>query len=89
MTVFHTGFPDFKVTIDNAVLKDNKAIVNWTVTGTHTGEFMGNDATGKAIKTHGLSIWHFNEEGKATMEDAYYDNLQLYTQLGITPPSGS
>lgn len=89
MTVFHTGFPDFKVVMDNVAVQGNAAYVNWTVNGTHTGEFMGNEATGKAITTHGMSVWHFNEEGKAVQEDAFYDNLQIYAQLGIAPPSGS
>ena len=89
MTVFHTGFPDFKVGIDKVAMEGNAAYVNWTVTGTHTGEFMGNKPTGKKITTHGMSVWHFNDEGMAVQEDAFYDNLLLYSQLGIDPPSGS
>ena len=89
MTVFHTGFPDFKVVADNVAIEGNSAYVYWTVTGTHTGDFMGNEPTGKVIKTHGMSVWHFNEEGNAMQEDAFYDNLRIYEQLGIAPPAGS
>ncbi len=89
MTVFHGGFPDFSVAVDNVSYAGNTAYVNWTVTGTHTGEFMGNAPTGKKITTHGISVWHFNAEGKAMQEDAFYDNMQLYAQLGISPPTGS
>jgi len=89
MDVFHTAFPDFTVTIDDYAIKDGKSYVNWTVTGTNTGEFMGNAPTGKKIETHGVSIWTFDADGKAVQEDAFYDNMELYSQLGYTvsPPS--
>ncbi len=88
MGVFHTAFPDFKVAINDYFVKDGKAHLNWTVTGTNTGVFMENAATGKKIRTHGYSILTFNTEGKGTREDAFFDNMELYTQLGYTvsPP---
>lgn len=90
MDVFHTAFPDFNVTIDSSTLQDGKAYVNWTVTGTNTGEFMGNAPTGKAVETHGMSVWTFDADGIAVREDAYFDNMELYNQLGYTvsPPQG-
>lgn len=86
MNTFVTAFPDFKVTIDNAAINGNKVYLNWTVTGTHNGVFMGNAPTGKKMKSHGFSIWTTNNDGKFIREDAYYDNLVLYNQLGIKPP---
>ena len=90
MDVFHTAFPDFNVAIDNYLIQDGKSYVNWTVTGTNTGEFMGNAPTGKKVETHGVSIWTFDADGKAVQEDAFYDNMELYSQLGysVSPPSG-
>ncbi|MBT8204105.1 MAG: ester cyclase [Eudoraea sp.] len=90
MDVFHTAFPDFHVTIDNSVIKDGKSYINWTCTGTNTGEFMGNPPTGKKIVTHGVSIWTFDANGIVLQEDAFYDNGELYNQLGYTvsPPEG-
>lgn len=89
MQLFQTGFPDFKVTINSTALKDNKAEVCWTVTGTNTGKLGDAKATGKRIKTKGLSVWIFNKDGKAIQEDAFYDNLAFYQQLGysLTPPN--
>ena len=90
MDVFHTAFPDFNVAIDSYVIKDGKSYINWTCTGTNTGEFMGNPPTGKSIETHGISVWTFDANGIAIQEDAYYDNMELYNQLGytISPPQG-
>ena len=86
MNTFVTGFPDFTVKLNNYDFKGNKLYIDWTVTGTHNGDFMGNAPTGKKIKTHGFSVWSMNKEGKFTREDAYYDNLDLFNQLGIAPP---
>ena len=87
MDLYHSAFPDFKVAIDNTVIMGNTAYINWTVTGTNTGEFMGNPAVNKKIKTHGLSVWTFNKEGKGIQENAFSDNLEVYKQLGYTMPT--
>ncbi len=86
MTLFHTAFPDLKVTIDNTVIKGNKAYIDWTLIGINTGKFNGNAATNKKIKIYGFSVLSFNEKGKETKDDAYFDNLVLYQQLGYTMP---
>lgn len=84
MDVFFTGFPDFKVALDDYKFMGNKVMISWTCTGTNTGIFQGK-TTNKPITTHGMSIWTFEKDGKASREDAYYDNLTLFQQLGFTP----
>jgi hypothetical protein len=84
MDVFFTGFPDFKVSLDNYQIMGNKVLINWTCTGTNTGDFQGK-TTNKPITTHGMSLWTFDENGKASREDANYDNLTLFQQLGYMP----
>jgi predicted ester cyclase len=86
MDVYHGAFPDFTVKIDKTVINGNKVYMNWTCTGTNTGNFMENQPTNKKIKTHGFSVWTFNKDGKAIQEDAFYDNLVVFNQLGLTPP---
>lgn len=87
MDLYHNAFPDFKVAINKTVITGNTAYVDWTVTGTNTGEFMGNPAVNKKIKTNGLSVWTFNPEGMAVQENAFSDNLEVYKQLGYTMPT--
>ena len=84
MDVFFGGFPDFKVTLDDYKILGNKAIINWTCTGTNTGDFQGK-TTNKPITTHGISVWTIEKDGRASREDAYYDNLTLFQQLGYMP----
>jgi predicted ester cyclase len=86
MDVYHGAFPDFTVKIDKSEIIGNMAYVNWTCTGTNTGKFMENDPTNKKIKTHGFSVWTFDAQGKSVREDAFYDNLVVFNQLGLTPP---
>jgi len=85
MDVYHGAFPDFTVKIDKTLINGNKAYLNWTCTGTNTGNFMENPPTNKKIKTHGFSVWTFDKDGKAIQEDAFYDNMVVLNQLGITP----
>lgn len=86
MDIYHGAFPDFQVAIDKTVIDGNTAYLNWTCTGTNSGNFLENDPTRKKIKTHGFSTWVFDKNGKAIQEDAFYDNLVVFNQLGIVPP---
>ena len=87
MTSFFTGFPDFKIVLEDSEIKDNKAIITWRSLGTNTGEFLGNAPTNKKVNVLGMSVWTFNEDGKAVQEDAFYDNQTLFNQLGIPAPT--
>ena len=82
MTAFFTGFPDFKVILEDTQINGNKAIITWRCKGTNKGEFLGNPATNKKINVQGMSVWTFNGEGKAVQEDAFFDNLIMFQQLG-------
>ena len=86
MTSFFTGFPDFKVILEDSKINGNKAIITWRCTGTNKGEFLGNPPTNKKINIQGMSVWTFNKDGKAIQEDAFFDNLTMYNQLGLTSP---
>ena len=86
MTSFFTGFSDFKVTLEDTKINSNKAIITWRCTGTHNGEFLGNAPTNKKINMLGMSVWTFNKDGLEVEEDAFFDNLIMFNQLGITPP---
>lgn len=86
MDLYHTGFPDFKVRLDNTDIHGNTVYINWTVTGTNTGKFMDNPPTNKKIDIPGFSVWTFNSDGMAVKEDAFSDNLALYQQLGLPVP---
>ncbi|MDU8886955.1 ester cyclase [Yeosuana sp. MJ-SS3] len=85
MSVFFTGFPDFKITNPHrSPIFNNTIFVHWEMTGTNTGEFAGSPPTGKKVKISGLSRLHFNGDGKLDEENVFYDQLNLMQQLGKT-----
>lgn len=87
MDLYHNAFNDFTVTLNNSNTKGNKTYISWIISGTNTGEFMGNPATNKKINVPGVSIWTFNGDGKAVQEEAYADNLAIFQQLGYSAPA--
>ena len=62
---FHHGFSDISVQIHEIFGEGNKVCVRKTITGTHTGEFMGKQATGKKIVMNILDI-EVLKDGKIT-----------------------
>ena len=85
MKPLFTGFPDLNITIlHKSCFWDGNVALHWQMTGTNTGAFNGIPASGNKVKITGLSHIGFNNEGKIAMEDVYYDNLSLMTQIGKT-----
>ncbi|MFC4535741.1 ester cyclase [Sphaerisporangium dianthi] len=85
---FFRGFPDFHLTAwFEAADCDNPAITEWTVTGTHEGPLLLPDgrelqATGRRV-IYRATCSSFVENGKITTHREYYDQLELYSQLGF------
>ncbi|MBP2702219.1 ester cyclase [Microbispora sp. RL4-1S] len=85
---FFKGFPDLRLTVwYEATGTDNPLVVEWTGTGTHTGPFLLPDgqvleATGRRIALRGTCA-SFVENGKIATHREYFDQLELYTQLGL------
>ncbi|MBC6458748.1 ester cyclase [Actinomadura sp. HBU206391] len=82
------GFPDLHLTpwfeLGDC---DNPAVTEWTMTGTHTGPFLlpdGRvlDGTGRRI-TLRSTCSTFVEDGKIKTHREYFDQLELYSQLGF------
>ena len=84
MNVFFTGFPDLEVILNNTIVKGNQTFTQWTALGTNTGIFGETAATGKKVKFSGYSVGYYNDEGKYTGEEVYYNELELLQQLGYT-----
>jgi steroid delta-isomerase-like uncharacterized protein len=85
--MYFSAFPDLKVTSDFQLAEGDKVVMRWTATGTHTGELMGIPATGKQIKTTGISIARV-AGGKIVEEWNESDQMDLMQQLGVVPAPG-
>lgn len=89
MKLFRTAIPDMTFTHEIVAVTGNKTLTKWTAKGTNTGMFGDQPATGKASTTHGFTILTYNDEGKATSEEAYMDQLSYLQAWGytVTPPT--
>ena len=84
MQTLLTAFPDIVITIDQELADEDCAILRWTGTGTHGGEFQGVAATGKRFNITGHSVYQC-ADGKMIVERTIWDAMGLLKQLGIIP----
>ena len=85
VTSARTAFPDIQFTIDDTSASKDKVTVEWTVSGTHQGEYMGVAATGKKATFSGISVVTFSG-GKIAKTSVVWDSLDFWRQLGVDPP---
>jgi len=81
-TAYQTALPDLHVKIDDLVCTDTKAVMLFTLSGTHNNELMGIPATGNQVRIHGMTCSHFDNE-KIIEEWEILDQLSLFQQLDI------
>jgi steroid delta-isomerase-like uncharacterized protein len=81
---FRSAYPDGKLTIDQQWEDGDYVISKWTGTGTHQGELMGIQATGKQVTVTGITISQVSG-GKITEEWTVWDTLGMLQQLGAVP----
>lgn len=79
---FHEGFSDVEVTTEELIAEGNTVVNHWTFTATHTGEYVGIEATGSEIQFSGISIIDL-EDGKIVEDRAIMDVSGLMQQLGV------
>ena len=82
--MFYTGFPDIYHTIDDVIGEGDKAVVRFTLRGSHTGDFMGIPATGRPIEVSAIAMLTF-VDGKVAQLNAQFDQLGMMQQLGVIP----
>lgn len=80
------ALPDMRVHVDHAVAEGDFVHVMWTAAGTNTQPGMGLPATGKHVRTTGMTLFRFHA-GKIAEEWSVFDMLSVLTQLGLYPPA--
>jgi steroid delta-isomerase-like uncharacterized protein len=79
------GVPDLTVTVEDQLADGDKVATRWTAHGTHDGELMGLDPTGRTATVTGITI-HRIEDGRQIVEGwTNWDMLGLLHQLGAAP----
>ncbi len=83
------AWPDFKVGFSRVWQKGNVQVIEWVVTGTNTGEFMGKKATGRPTGVAGVSVVTLNEDGLIKEDRRYFDMMTTNSQLDPKAAAGS
>jgi len=85
VSAIRSAFPGVHFTVDDVLADADKVVARFTMTGTHTGDFMGIPATNKAIVVTGIDIVRFAEDGKAVEHWHEWSGMELLQQLGVLP----
>jgi steroid delta-isomerase-like uncharacterized protein len=75
------AFPDLKMMIQDQIAEGDKVVNRVLVRGTHKGEYMGIQGSGKTIEIGGIDILRM-VDGKAAERWGYFDDVTLMQQLG-------
>ncbi len=75
---------EFRVSVDDLIAEEGKAVKRWTASGVHGGALAGIPATGRRVAFSGVSVYRM--AGDRIAESWYlYDLLGLLQQVGAIP----
>jgi steroid delta-isomerase-like uncharacterized protein len=81
---FRTGFPDIRFAVETIIVQGDDAAARWTLAGTHTGNFVGLEPTGRSVIVPGILMLRF--EGDRIVEGwSGFDAMDMMQQLGAVP----
>jgi steroid delta-isomerase-like uncharacterized protein len=78
--------PDLRFELTSWSATDHNAAIEWTMSGTHKGDFPGLPATGKRFSVRGSSIFELTA-GKIRRESDYWDAATFMKQVGLGTPA--
>jgi steroid delta-isomerase-like uncharacterized protein len=79
----HRAYPDLHITVEDVIEEDDKVVGRNTVTGTHQGEYMGLEPTGKSVTYNEIFIFRF-AGGRIVETWGVVDVFSQLKQLGVT-----
>jgi len=87
--MYRTAYPDSHIELGEMIAEGDLVAAPWTGTGTHTGELLGIDPTGRSVTISGIVIDRVRD-GQIVESWANYDVLGMLLQLGALPaPAGA
>jgi predicted ester cyclase len=78
--MFHAAFPDLTVRIDELVAEADKVAVATTMAGTHLGELLGREPTGRRVSVTGVDMVRIRD-GVIVEHRGLTDMVGLWRQL--------
>jgi predicted ester cyclase len=83
--LFRSAFPDLHVTSEDIFSEGDKVAYRWTGRGTHKGELLGIEPTGKEVTFRGIDVLR-SAGGKVVERWSEYNALEAMQQMGVLPP---
>ena len=80
---FYEAFPDYHVKNDIVVAEGEWISATGFLTGTHSGTYLGVEATGKSIKMQFSDFWTI-KDGKFLDNYVMVDNHGVFEQMGLS-----
>ena len=81
------AFPDYAGTTDEMIAEGDIVVARYTVTGTHSGEYHGIEATGHTVEWSGMAMYRIEDDEIAEIW-LEADRLGLLEQLeALDPPA--
>jgi uncharacterized protein (TIGR02246 family) len=74
---FMTAFPDMQVSMDDLLIRGERAVFHWTLTGTNTGP----GGTGRRVRISGFEEWQMGEDGLIGVSLGHFDEADYEHQL--------
>jgi steroid delta-isomerase-like uncharacterized protein len=79
---WRAAFPDLHFAVEQVIGEDDMVLTRWTLTGTHSAEFLGIPATGRRISVQGMSLDRI-ADGMIVEGFDGWDNWGVRVQLGL------
>ena len=83
-SVLLRAFPDLQLDVKDLIGEDDKVVARIVVTGTHRGDYMGVEPTGKSIAYDEIFIFRF-ANGRVVETWGVVDVYAQMKQLGVIP----
>jgi steroid delta-isomerase-like uncharacterized protein len=80
------AFPDIRLVVEDILAAHDKVVVRWSATMTHTGPGLGIPATGKSVRSTGISIVRI-VNGQIVEGWDNWDQLGMLEQIGAYSPT--
>lgn len=80
-----TAFPDIELDLEHVIADGDRVASHWVATGTHQGELMGIEPTGRTYRARGMEITRV-DNGKIAEQWHVGDQMGMLQQLGIIDP---
>ena len=79
------GVPDLTMTVEDQVVDKDKVATRWSARGTHAGELMRMEPSGRTATVTGITIQRFGAGDRIVEGWTNWDMLGMLGQLGAAP----